>query len=312
MKDFWNLRRLVHAVVVFALSTALWAAGIVYADQRIIGLEGQPNFRDIGGYQTSDGQKVRSGLVYRSGELPRLTAVDVKKLHQLGIKTVVNFLTPNEIEWRGQDRLPAGVRVINIPITGEINGIPDVANKLVEARKSGDFRAFPPEFNQQVHRELVSGIGDQEYGELFKVLADKSNYPLVYHCSHGIHRTGTATALVLTALGVPWETVRQDYLLSNAARQSEVSRRITELEADASGIPMSDSDREANAQAIRAFYVLQPEYIDASLDAAVKRYGSLDRYLTEGIGVTDQQILLLRDLLTAPQGNQTNSGAVRR
>ena len=56
-------------------------------------LDGQPNFRDVGGYKTEDGKTVKRGLVYRSGELPRLTDKDVAKLEQLGIKTVVNFLT---------------------------------------------------------------------------------------------------------------------------------------------------------------------------------------------------------------------------
>ncbi|MEE9380086.1 MAG: tyrosine-protein phosphatase, partial [Hyphomonadaceae bacterium] len=78
-------------------------------DERIIGLNGQPNFRDIGGYETRDGRKIKSGLVYRSGELPKLTDEDVETLRELGIKTVINFLTPGEIEWRGKDRLPDGV-----------------------------------------------------------------------------------------------------------------------------------------------------------------------------------------------------------
>ena len=145
-----------------------------HADERIIGLKGQPNFRDIGGYETNDGRKITSGLVYRSGELPKLTDEDVEILHELGIKTVINFLTPGEIEWRGKDRLPDGVREINIPISGEVAGIPDAVNKLVEARKSGDFRGFPPKFNAQVHEELVSGLADVQYGELFKILAETS------------------------------------------------------------------------------------------------------------------------------------------
>jgi len=171
------------------------------------GLEGQPNFRDLGGYQTSDGRTLRTGLVFRSGELPRTTDADLDTLEELGVRTVVNFLTDGEIEYRGPDRLPDGVREISLPITGEVNGIPDAANKLVEARKSGDFRRFPPEFNLLVHEELVGGLADEQYTKLFEILADESNYPIVFHCSHGIHRTGTAAALVLTALGVPWGEV---------------------------------------------------------------------------------------------------------
>ena len=63
-----------------------------------IRLEGQPNFRDLGGYETADGRRIKVGEVYRSGELSHLNDDDVAKLEQLGIRTVVNFLVPEEIE----------------------------------------------------------------------------------------------------------------------------------------------------------------------------------------------------------------------
>lgn len=66
--------------------------------------------------------------------------------------------------------------------------------------------------------------GKEAYNGLFKVLADENNYPLVFHCSQGVHRTGTAAALVLRLLGVPWETIKEDYLLSNETRKHETEK----------------------------------------------------------------------------------------
>lgn len=77
--------------------------------ERHVALDGQPNFRDVGGYETTDGRTVKWGEVYRSGELPRLSDEDVAKLEELDIRTVVSFLTEKEIEARGPDRLPEGV-----------------------------------------------------------------------------------------------------------------------------------------------------------------------------------------------------------
>jgi protein-tyrosine phosphatase len=287
------------AAAIFTITVAFGLASAL-ADERVVGLQGQPNFRDIGGYETRDGRKVQTGLIYRSGELPRLTDEDLEKLRVLGVKTVVNFLTPEEVEYRGKDRLPEGVREIILPITGEIADVPDAAAQLVEARKTGDFRQFPPAFNTQVHEDLATGLADDQYKALFEILADESNYPLVYHCSHGVHRTGTATALLLHALNVPWETVREDYLLSNETRRAEVEPRIEQLEDLAFSSPMSDADRKENSEAIRAFYILQPDYIDASRDGAVEKYGSLDKYLERGLGLNSQKIDNLRNLLTAP------------
>ena len=59
---------------------------------RQVEVDGQPNFRDIGGYKTVDGKTVKWGQVYRSGELPRLTNEDVMILESLGIKTVISFI----------------------------------------------------------------------------------------------------------------------------------------------------------------------------------------------------------------------------
>ena len=165
---------------------------------RHIALEGQPNFRDIGGYKTSDGKTVKSGQVYRSGELPRLTDDDVSKLRELGIKTVVNFLTDVEIEARGRDRLPNGVKEISLPIkVGD-----DLAKLGLEARQSGDFSKMPPEINPKVH-EVLTVEATAEYAAFLREVAKPENRPLVFHCSHGVHRTGTGTAILLWTLGVP-------------------------------------------------------------------------------------------------------------
>jgi protein-tyrosine phosphatase len=77
-------------------------------DTRTVPLSGQSNFRDIGGYQTTDGRTVKRGILYRSGELHKLSDKDVDSIEALGIRTVINFLTSEEIEARGGDRLPRG------------------------------------------------------------------------------------------------------------------------------------------------------------------------------------------------------------
>jgi len=83
---------------------------------RHIPLTGQPNFRDLGGYAASDGRRIKWGVVYRSGELSQLSDDDVSKLGDLGIRTVVDLRSPEEVSARGEGRLPPGVRVLPMPI----------------------------------------------------------------------------------------------------------------------------------------------------------------------------------------------------
>ncbi len=261
--------------------------------ERHVALDGQPNFRDLGGYETADGRTVRWGEVYRSGELPRLSDGDVAKLEELEIHTVVSFLTEKEIEARGPDRLPEGVTEVALPM--EAGNLGDLTAVVNEARRTGDFSKVPADINPDIHRRLVVEAREY-YAALLREIADPANRPLVFHCSHGIHRTGTATAILLSALGVPWETIREDYLLSNTYRQEEIEHRLAQLRdlhAENTGI----APEEVDTTNMDAFYILQGAYIDAALEQAVKDHGSMEAYIRDGLGVTDEEVEELRSQL---------------
>lgn len=265
------------------------------ADRHEVRLEGQANFRDLGGYKTSDGRTVKSGLIFRSGELPKLTDSDVAKLQDLGIKTVVNFLTDEEIAVHGEDRLPENVATARLAIAGGVAAGGGLAGAILKARQTADFSNVPVELNPDIHRMLVREAREQ-YTALLRQLAEPEKLPLVFHCSHGVHRTGSAAAIILSALGVPWETVRKDYLLSNEYRKHEIATRLEQLRqlaATNQGITAEQVDMTN----INAFYILQPSYIDASLDEAVKQYGSMAAYIRKGLGIDDALIETLRNAL---------------
>jgi len=263
------------------------------APVRHVDLEGQSNFRDLGGYQTTDGRTVKWGQAYRSGELPRLSDADVAHLETLEIETVVSFLTEKEIEARGPDRLPGGVNEVSLAM--EAGNLSDLTAVVLEARRTGDFSEVSPEINPDIHRRAMVE-GREYYAALLREIADPYNRPLVFHCSHGVHRTGTAAAILLSALGVPWETVRADYLLSNTYRQDEIEHRLAQLRnlyAENAGIPVEDVDTTN----MDAFYMLQSSYIDAALEQAVEDFGSMEAFIRDGLGVSDEEIEALRNQL---------------
>jgi protein-tyrosine phosphatase len=248
---------------------------------RSIPLTGQPNFRDLGDYQTSNGTKLKTGLIYRSGTLAKLTDDDVEKINDLNIKTVVNFLDEGERLKYGEDKLPEGIKNIFLPIAGQNNE----AAAILKARQTGDFSNVPVDFNYKIHA-LLTEDGKEAYAQLFHLMADPDNYPIVFHCSHGVHRTGTAAALILSVLDVPWETVKQDYLLSNECRKEETKKRIKVLNSLAE---KSDNiDLVTNAANIEAFYVLKGEYIDGTKTAIEEKYNSFNNYLNS-LGITEKE-----------------------
>jgi len=260
---------------------------------RHIPLQGQANFRDLGGYKTGDGRTVKWGEVYRSGRFPNLSDNDVLRLEKLSIKTVVDLLTEDDIDVYGPDRLPDGVRELSLPIGSKT--ATDMANMLNKALKTGDFTLMSVEMNPEIHRLLIHD-GQQQYAALLREIANPANRPLVIHCSHGVHRTGTGTAILLSALGVPWNFVREDYLLSNKYRREEVQKRLAQLRqmaAEKRGILIEQVDMSN----MEAFLIQDGSYIDASRDEMIRENRSVENYIRDGLGFSEQEINHLRDEL---------------
>jgi protein-tyrosine phosphatase len=229
--------------------------------ERHVPLSGQPNFRDIGGYETSDGRTMKWGELYRSGELGGLTDEDVSTLEDLELRTVVSFLLPEEVERHGADMVPEGARTVSQPISSERAN--QRIRQVQESIRSADFDEVPPELNAEFHRLLLDD-GREQYAALLREIAQPESRPLAFHCSQGIHRAGTATAILLSALGVPWETVREDYLLSNEYRREVIDgqmEKARQRSAERQGIPPDEVDMIS----IEAFYVLSGSYIDAMM-----------------------------------------------
>ncbi|MFZ1862762.1 MAG: tyrosine-protein phosphatase [Polyangiales bacterium] len=257
---------------------------------RHVALEGQPNFRDLGGYQAADGRRVRWGAIYRSGELSQLTKEDVGKLAALGIKTVVDLRSPQEVAARGEGRLPPGATVQPMPIASS-----DVFSKLIPMFLKGDFSQVPPNLLERVNRLLVSEFAEQ-YAGLLRVLFDRASRPLVFHCTQGKDRAGFGAAIVLSALGVPWETVVEDYLLSNQYRKDENDKLLGMVQRFAASQGKAGAEQIAFERVEGLLYVKE-QSLQAAHAEILARHGSVEAYLIEGLGASEQQLMQLRDEL---------------
>lgn len=285
------MQKLAYVLIAIILYSCNSEKNKKYTEQtqfkRHIELEGQPNFRDLGNYTTRAGDTIKTGVLYRSGTLSKATEKDVNTLKNLGIKTVVNFLTDEEIEKRGNDNLPSGVKSIFIPISGDN----DEASTVLEARQTGDFTNVPTQFNFNIHK-LLTEVGKESYGQFFKTLADSTNYPIVFHCSHGIHRTGTAASLVLSLLDVPWDQIEADYMLSNMYRAEENEARINQLDS-LSRIKNDTLNYTTNRQNIEAFYLLKEDYILGTKSEIEENYTSFNNYLLS-MGLSKEELIEIK------------------
>ncbi|KJY33452.1 tyrosine-protein phosphatase [Streptomyces sp. NRRL S-495] len=248
-------------------------APLVVAD-RSLHLASAPNFRDAGGYRTADGRWVRTGVVYRSGDLSRLTDQDLAKLRRLGIRTVFDLRTPGE-QKTAPDRVPAGATVVNANVLG-------VAD-------TGAFNVTSPQAAVQAmvdaERTMVSADSARTaYHSVLNALVERNDENVLFHCTAGKDRTGWASAALLTALGVPRETVEADYLASNTYRAAEIAATLAQLPPAYQAIykPLLD---------------VRSEYLAAGFDEVQRKFGSFDAYLKSGLGLDRRDLRDLRSQL---------------
>jgi len=251
------------------------------AGQRRVNLKGSVNFRDLGGYETRDGQRIKWGHVFRADSLARLTDEDQACLSRLGLKLVCDFRSLNEVNI-APDKLPEedSIKYLHLPIEGELDPV-TAYNKI----KNGDLDWLTEEFMINDYINNIEKFGPT-WGVVIKRLAENENRPLFWHCTGGKDRTGQCAALVLLALGVPEETVIYDHGLSNVYIADLLAKVYERFEA--MGI---------DPEKVIPWFTAPQYLITGLLDHLRRTYGSIEEYIQTKTGVGDETIALLREEL---------------
>ena len=253
-------------------------------DYRKLPFTGAHNFRDLGGYQTEDGRRIKWGKIYRSDNLHSLTDEDVKYLSRLNIKSVVDFRSDEERESE-PDRLTPDMTQVLLPIKFQPKELDDETLKnLMENLTFGtlDSSNLLVDFNIVIVKDFAD-----EYKKFFRHVIENNAEPIVFHCTAGKDRAGFASAMILTVLGVPREKVIEDYLLTNTYVKDHVDSEMLEIELKTFFRADTDNLRKINLVAER--------YIQAAFDTIDSEWGGMDNYISGPLSLTDEDILKLQD-----------------
>ena len=227
---------------------------------RHLNLSGASNFRDLGGYATSDGRTVRWRQIFRSNHLGHLTDEDAVVLRDLGVRSAFDFRGSEE-RTAAQCAMPE-ISVHSLPVEPTVvaalraiaaGGTPLSTDHAVEVM-CDSYRSYVQK-NTRHFRTLFAHL-----------LEDRA--PLVIHCTAGKDRTGFACALILHTLGVPEEAISEDYLLTN-----RFYRRDPNHSTD-----LPDEVRQVLGSVQAAFLAAAFQAIDAD-------YGDLESYIRDGLGI---------------------------
>jgi len=241
---------------------------LVDIGDRLVPFETCFNFRDIGGYETVDGHRVRWGSVYRSDTLHRLTTADLELASEIGIRTVIDLRSRGELERSGRFGRAHEVAFHHLPVEEEIPADPS-SRDLAE----------PPRGEMYVEMATVGGAA---IANILRVIAE-GEHAVVFHCFAGKDRTGVIAALLLSTLGVPDETIVADYQLSERSLAPAVAWAES-----------NDPEWAARMAAFPPWLLQSPgETVQAFLDILRERHGSIDAYLRDA-GVEQSVVDVLR------------------
>ncbi|WP_306322232.1 MULTISPECIES: tyrosine-protein phosphatase [unclassified Streptomyces] len=261
---------------------------------RQVPLEGAVNVRDVGGYRALGRGRVRYGLVYRADALCDLTDADVERVAGLRLGQVVDFRVPFEVRTDGADRLPAGLAADSRSVSdggqyeklmAAIGSKDPVAQQeaLGDGKGAAEMRA--------TYRMFVNDADNRaRFGETLRDVARGRSGAVLYHCTSGKDRTGWMTYVLLRLLGVDERDAVGDYLASNSFR-AEHDAQVREGLRQA-GL-MQHPELLIPVQEVRM------EYLDAARAEVRREFGSLQRYVTEGLGVDRRAVGVLRGRLVA-------------
>ncbi len=259
--------------------------------ERLLPLEGGSNFRDMGGYPAADGKRVVRGKLFRSGAPTSLTADDMAYLDQFGFAAIIDLRSSEELELYPNHWAAQSPEIDYLNVDYSIFGLAgDAAASTPQAlgdvvRSMDDtYRNFPTMLKPQLTL-------------LFDTLLAE-DAPVLVNCSAGQDRTGVASAVVLSLLGVERETILEDYLLSTQYRRPAVERGDVDLAVAArtnafAAMMLQYSSMEEE----HAAPLLMPDgtpYLHYALDEIETTWGSVEAYAEQELGVDAADVATLR------------------
>ena len=240
-----------------------------------LAFEGVDNFRDFGGYAAADGRRIRLGRLYRSAHHGRASDADLVLLGGLGLRTIVDLRRPEErLREPCRRWAPFGASVIE----NDLSEAPaDAYDAYLHA---GDLtlesnRAFLVDYYR--HAPLKTRHIDL-YARYFKALGEGDG-PVLIHCAAGKDRTGVLAALTHHILGVEYADSLADYLLTNDPKR--IARRMPLF----AQYVQDQTGRRPSEDFMRATMGVEALYLDTAFATIKARYGSVDAYLEQALGV---------------------------
>ena len=244
------------------------------------------NVRDLGGMPAEGGRRIRKGRLLRAGILAKATAEDIRILTQEHhVKTIVDLRGDEEIA-QAPDPVIEGVRHHRNGLLPSRNiGVSHEEDIFHSAKKMGEgFDHMVSVYAMLVNEERAISRLRQFIGYLL----EQKEGAVLWHCTAGKDRTGIASMILQTALGVPQDLIMHDYLYSNVCLKKDFDALLAEV--------LIRTDDENIIENARQMMLAREEYLQTFMTGMVMACGSTGEFLKERLGLDEKTKALLQDM----------------
>lgn len=237
--------------------------------------------RDTSKGRATDGGIIRRGRVFRSAQLGEQNERTVAQLAELSVDVVFDLRSETEAELL-PDFAPTGVELAHRDILADSDErLATLFTNLEDATDALEAGAIHEHYVATYRNLVTLPSAVRGYSDLFSSVA--AGRSVLFHCTAGKDRTGWAAASLQLLLGASYEAVSAHYLASNAVTVelfSGVIESLTELGID--------------ADVITPAFMVERMYLDAAIQEVFDRFGTIDRYFSEGLGLDDDALDSIR------------------
>ena len=284
-----------------------------------ITLQGVKNARDLGGILTADGREIRKKRLLKCGQLSEATQKDIEILREeYGVKLIVDLRTEGERkaypdpEIRGVSNIWNPIFKEDIQGAGVLTpGEKEILEKhlkslfilshrfdsmeeeaVKDVREMIQEKEFDPEvyMARMYHKFVNNQVVQKQIKQFFAMLVNRRGGAVLWHCGAGKDRSGICAALLLYALGVPKETIIENYALTAESSEDTVDYILEKL------FPADVPGNEEYQSLARRIFGAKTCYIEEFFRAIEKDFISVDNYLQKAVELHVDNIVRLKTL----------------
>ena len=249
------------------------------------------NTRDLGGMQTTDGRRIRTGKLFRSGQLYEADAYDRQKLEEM-LDVIVDFRTEKEQSEKPDPDL-AGVEYCFIPALDlPAPGVTRDEGSMQEIMYR--FLADPDNTRQYmcgIYTGFIETItAAKPFGDFIRLLLTEHDKGILWHCTAGKDRAGFAAVIIEEILGVRREEIMAEYMASNDYLNMDMQNLY-----NMAGQWVGNVDPKTE-QALQYLFTAQEVYLSAAYAKAEELFGGMGGYITGNLGITEEEKERLKEL----------------